>query len=63
IRKLLPEYPWTGRRYLLLATLIAVATVYGRYHFAVDTVAGFGMAVAALAVSRCWRSTPPLPGT
>jgi membrane-associated phospholipid phosphatase len=47
---LLPERPWPGRVMLALAALIAVATVYGRYHYAVDTLAGFGLAVLALAV-------------
>ncbi|WP_321470051.1 phosphatase PAP2 family protein [uncultured Paludibaculum sp.] len=53
--KLLPEKPWPGRNLLILATLIAVATVYGRYHYAVDTVAGLSMALLALAVSAAWR--------
>ena len=57
VRGLLPEHPWAGRGYLLLATLIAVATVYGRYHFAVDSVAGLLMAVLALGLSRGWRSS------
>jgi membrane-associated phospholipid phosphatase len=51
----MPEKAWTGRGFLLLAVLIAVATVYGRYHFAVDTVAGLGMALAALGLARAWR--------
>ncbi len=42
-----------GRRmlkagYLIYATLVAIATVYGRYHYAVDAVAGFAIGVAAL---------------
>lgn len=48
VRRLLPERPLAGRAFLALAVLIAVATVYGRYHFAIDTLAGFGMAAAAL---------------
>lgn len=32
----------------VLAALIAVATVYGRYHYAVDALGGFAMAVAAM---------------
>lgn len=50
VRRLLPEYRWTGRAFLVLAVLIAIATVYGRYHFAIDTVAGLMMALAALAL-------------
>lgn len=37
----------------LLASLIAVATVYGRYHYLVDAVAGLAVAVTAWAVT-CW---------
>lgn len=48
VRRLLPERPSAGRAFLALAVLIAVATVYGRYHFAIDTLAGLGMAAAAL---------------
>jgi membrane-associated phospholipid phosphatase len=50
----MPEKPWFGRGFLLLAVLIAVATVYGRYHYAVDAAAGLGMALLALAVARVW---------
>lgn len=47
VRRLLPEHRLAGRVFLWLAILIAVATVYGRYHFAIDTLAGLGMALAA----------------
>ena len=62
MRRLLPEHPWAGRRYLALASLIAVATVYGRYHFAIDSLAGLGMALLAAAVSRGWQSSLRQPG-
>jgi membrane-associated phospholipid phosphatase len=52
MRRLLPDYRWTGRVFLLLAVLIAIATVYGRYHFAIDTAAGLAMALAALPVHK-----------
>jgi membrane-associated phospholipid phosphatase len=55
VMKLLPEKPWPGRILLILAILIALATVYGRYHFAADTVAGLFMALLALAVTAGWR--------
>ena len=51
----LPEKPWVGRGLLVLAILIAVATVYGRYHYAVDAVAGFGVSVAALGIDLKMR--------
>jgi len=52
--RLLPEKKWVGRTALLLAILIAVATVYGRYHYVADALAGLGVALAATAVS-VWR--------
>ncbi len=52
VRRLLPERRAAGRVFLLMAVLIAVATVYGRYHFAIDTIAGLGMALAASWVHR-----------
>ncbi len=56
VMKLIPERPWVGRAFLILAVAIALATVYGRYHFAVDTVAGLGMAGLSLLLSRAWRA-------
>lgn len=46
--RLLPERRWVGRLLLPLAVSIAVATIYGRYHYAADAVAGFAISVAAL---------------
>jgi membrane-associated phospholipid phosphatase len=46
----LPEKPWVGRFLLVMALLIATATVYGRYHYLADAVAGLAMAVVALAI-------------
>lgn len=45
--RLLPERRWVGWLLLSLAILIATATVYGRYHYVVDGVAGFALAVGA----------------
>ncbi|MCS7002163.1 MAG: phosphatase PAP2 family protein, partial [Dehalococcoidia bacterium] len=47
MRRLLPEKPWVGRALLVLAVLIALATVYGRYHYLVDTLAGIAVALTA----------------
>lgn len=54
VRKYLPHRPRTGWALLMLAVLIATATIYGRYHFAIDTLAGLGTALFALAVSALW---------
>lgn len=48
----LPERRWVGRLLLLLAISIATATVYGRYHYAVDAAAGFGVSLIAVGLSR-----------
>jgi membrane-associated phospholipid phosphatase len=42
----LPEKPWFGRGLLIYALLVSVAVIYGRYHYAIDSVAGIGVAVA-----------------
>ncbi len=43
----LPERKIFGWRMLIYAASVAVATVYGRYHYAVDAVAGLGVSVLA----------------
>jgi hypothetical protein len=48
-----------GRVLLVIAVLIATATVYGRYHYAADAVAGFAVAVMAFGLSRLIRSENP----
>jgi len=50
VRQALPEKPWVSRCLLAIAVLIATATVYGRYHYVVDAVAGFAVSVVALAL-------------
>ncbi len=52
IRQSLPEAPWLFRFLLVMAVLIATATVYGRYHYLADAVAGFAMSLLALGMSR-----------
>jgi membrane-associated phospholipid phosphatase len=48
----LPERKWVGRSLLLLAVLIAAATVYGRYHYAADALAGLATALVVLLAVR-----------
>jgi membrane-associated phospholipid phosphatase len=48
--RLLPERRWVGCLLLPLAVSIAVATIYGRYHYAADAVAGLAISVAAYGV-------------
>jgi len=47
LRRILPEPRWVGAGALTVAVLIAVATVYGRYHYFVDAVSGAAVGVVA----------------
>jgi len=48
----LPERKKIGYGMLGYAALVAVATVYGRYHYAVDAVAGVAISLVALGIVR-----------
>ena len=48
----LPRRRWLGRLLIVFATLVAITTVYARYHFAVDAAAGFAIALSGFAFSR-----------
>jgi membrane-associated phospholipid phosphatase len=50
--RVLPERRWVSRLLLVIASLIAIATVYGRYHYLVDALAGLLVALVALGF---WR--------
>jgi membrane-associated phospholipid phosphatase len=47
MKRVLGERRWLYRGVFVYAALVAVATVYGRYHFAVDAVAGVVVGAAA----------------
>ncbi len=49
--RILPERKWLGRGLLVVAAFIFWATIYGRYHYAVDALAGLGIAAVALAIT------------
>jgi membrane-associated phospholipid phosphatase len=49
---ILPGHRWIGLCFTGYAVCVAVATVYGRYHYGVDALAGLGVSLAALAVLR-----------
>jgi membrane-associated phospholipid phosphatase len=55
IRAALPEHRWVGWLLLVIALLIATATVYGRYHYFADAAAGFAMACLAFGLTRIFR--------
>jgi len=48
----LPEKLWTGRALTAMAILIATATVYGRYHYLADALAGLAMGLIAALLTR-----------
>ncbi len=49
------ERRWVGRFLLALAVLIATAVVYGRYHYAVDALAGLAAALCAWFATALWE--------
>lgn len=52
LRLILPERLWVWRIIAVLAALIAISTVYGRYHYLVDAIAGLIVALAAWTATR-----------
>jgi membrane-associated phospholipid phosphatase len=48
----LPERKIYGWMFLMYAASVALATVYGRYHYATDTAAGFTVSLIAVFLSR-----------
>lgn len=51
----IPERPWIGATMALYGLVVAIATVYGRYHFAVDALAGIAasmLGIVALTLDR-----------
>jgi membrane-associated phospholipid phosphatase len=53
LRRVLPERRAAGNIFLAVAILIAAATVYGRYHYLVDALAGGALGVVAYGLA--WR--------
>jgi membrane-associated phospholipid phosphatase len=50
--RIFADKPWLRGGVLIYACLVSVATVYGRYHYAVDAFAGLAVAVVAVWVAR-----------
>ena len=49
--RFLPEYRWAGWTMLCYAIVVSVATVYGRYHYGADAVAGFAVSLVGLVLA------------
>jgi len=47
----MPEKRWWWGGIFMAATMVFIATVYGRYHYAVDGIASIGISIAAWLVS------------
>jgi membrane-associated phospholipid phosphatase len=56
LKRVLAEHRWLYRAVFVYATLVAIATVYGRYHYAVDAIAGVAVGTMAAALGR-WLFT------
>jgi membrane-associated phospholipid phosphatase len=48
LRATIPERAWIGWGFALYAVCVTTATVYGRYHYAVDALAGLAVSLLAL---------------
>jgi membrane-associated phospholipid phosphatase len=61
LKRILGERPWLYRGVFIYATLVAIATVYGRYHYAVDAVAGVVVGTVAASLGRWLLTYKSLP--
>ena len=50
-----PERKWLVRGLVAMALAISTATIYGRYHYATDVLAGFALSLVAVAVTLVLR--------
>lgn len=57
MRQALVERKWVSRILFVMATLIAIATVYGRYHYIADAAAGFAIAALAFVLGALLQGT------
>jgi membrane-associated phospholipid phosphatase len=55
ILRVLPDHRGIGWGLFVLACSITIATVYGRYHYLVDVLAGIGMSLLALTAAIAWE--------
>jgi membrane-associated phospholipid phosphatase len=56
MRLALPQRPALASTLFTIAVLVWVGTIYGRYHYAADGLAGLIVSAAAIAASRAMRS-------
>jgi membrane-associated phospholipid phosphatase len=58
----IPEKPWIGRGMAAYAVVVSVATVYGRYHYGVDVLAGFAVSLLAIPAAYFGGKQPQREG-
>lgn len=51
----IPEKRWIGACIFAYAVAVSIATVYGRYHYAADVLAGFGVSLLAIPAALAIR--------
>jgi membrane-associated phospholipid phosphatase len=61
MRRAAPALRWAHALLFTMAALIALATVYGRYHYLADAIAGLLMAILSLVLSKLLDSRPVVP--
>ena len=60
--KTIPEKRWIGWSYGRVCRMVSIATVYGRYHYGVDVLAGFAVSLLAIPAARFGKSEPGREG-
>lgn len=56
VLRTIPEKRWIGFAMLGYASLVSIATIYGRYHYAADVLAGFTVSLIAIPAWRLGQS-------
>jgi membrane-associated phospholipid phosphatase len=59
IRRALPDRRWLGRALIAFAAMVAINTVYARYHYALDGVAALAISCAAASVASALETLFP----
>jgi hypothetical protein len=52
---ILPQRRWIGRTFAACAVCVAVAAIYGRYHYGADAAAGLAVSLMAFPVIWLFR--------
>ncbi len=63
LRAALPDRPWIWRAFAFYGFSVALSTVYGRYHYAVDALAGIAASALAFLALTLRPSPAPPPHT